>query len=232
MSRILIGTPTIDFKVGTGYLNTILGLNALTASKGHQFPVFTLNGNSSINDARNQIASVFLDSPFDYLFFLDSDVELRAEDVDKALAADKDIIGIPVLRKNYENPTLNIGNILSEPVNGIVEVDGISTSALIIKREVLEAFKDCETYTNKNVINNSSFNVPVFYNIFTSGVVDGNYHHEDYMFCLHAIKKGFKIHALLDCVTVHNGNIPYVYRPQAVSKPANDEAKTTESILG
>lgn len=232
MTRILIGTPTIDFKVHTGFVSTILGLNVLTGSKGYQFPLFTLNGNSSINDARNQIASVFLDSPFDYLFFLDSDVQLMAEDVGKALEADKDIIGIPVLRKNYENPTLNIGNALSDPVNGIVEVDGISTSALIIKREVLEKFKDCPSYTNKNVINNSHFEVPVFYDIFRSGVVNGNYVHEDYMFCHDARKRGFKVHALLDATTIHYGNIPFRYIPQVVNKTEDKLAFTTNSILG
>lgn len=217
MQRILIGTPTIDSKVSTGYLNTILSLNSIGPDK-YQFPVFTLNGNSSIDDARSQIASVFLDSPFDYLFFLDSDVEVRNIDVKRILEADKDIIGIPVLRKNYVSPSLNIGNPLSDPTDGIVEVDGISTSALLIRRNVFEAFKDSPTYTNKNVINNSSFPVPLFYAIFHSGVVNGNYTHEDYMFCKDARNKGFKVHALMDAKTVHHGTVPFVYEHKSEPK--------------
>jgi hypothetical protein len=233
MKKILICTPCIDSKVTTGYLNTILSLNSIGPDK-YQFPIFTLNGNSSIDDARSQMASVFLDSPFDYLFFIDSDVELRAIDVKKILEADKDIIGIPVMKKNYAKPILNIGNILSMPDDGIVEVDGISTSAMLIRRNVLEAFKDCETYTNKEIINNSALNVPTFYTIFHSGLYKGNYTHEDYMFCHDARAKGFRIHALLDARTIHYGTVPFIYENKPFeNKPVDSvDAFSSKPILG
>lgn len=210
MKKILIGTPSIDFKVHVGYMRTILSLNSIGPDK-YQFPVFTLNGNSSINDARNQIASIFLQSEFDYLLFLDSDVELSSIDVKRIIDADKDIIGIPVVRKNYEKPSLNMGKALSEPVDGIIEVDGISTSAMLISRRVLETFKDRPIYTFSNIINESAFNIPTFYSIFDSGVVDGSYFHEDYMFCKDVREKGFKIYSLIEARTLHYGTMPFVY---------------------
>lgn len=214
--KVFVGTPVLD-KIMPSYLNTILSFNRLAPD--YAFPLFTITGNSSINDARNQIASVFLESDADYLLFLDSDVAIRPEDLLRILKADKDIIGIPVLRKNYTQPTVNMGKMLGTVDNGIVEVQGISTSVLLIKRHVVEAFKDCEIYSAGHIINESDRNIPVFYNIFHNAIVDGSFVHEDYAFCTDALAKGFHTFALTEAVSQHYGVVPFTYNglPQAAN---------------
>jgi len=212
MKKVFIGTPTIDQKVNTGYMETILALSSLAPE--YAFPVFTLGSNSSINDARNQIASIFLTTDCDYLFFLDSDVAIPdVRDVKTLLESNKDIAGIPILRKNAQNPTLNVGEFLEATTEPLVKVKGMATGALLIKREVIEAFKDCETYNidDAHIINNSNLQKPVFYDMFHSGIIDGHYTHEDYYFCHEAQKRGFDTYAHVKAKSVHFGTIPFFF---------------------
>ncbi len=212
MKKIFVGTPTIDQKVNTGYMETVLALSSLAPDYG--FPIFTLGSNSSINDARNQIASIFLTTDCSHLFFLDSDVAIPdVRDIKAILESDKPIVGIPILRKNPSQPTLNVGKFLEATTDPIVKVEGMATGALLIKREVIEAFKDCPTYSvdDTHVINNSSLQKPEFYDIFHSGIIDGHYTHEDYTFCHDAKLKGFDTYAHVKAKSIHYGTIPFYF---------------------
>lgn len=212
MKKIFVGTPTLDQKVNTGYMETILALSSLAPE--YAFPIFTLGSNSSINDARNQIASIFLTTDCDYLFFLDSDVQIPdVRDVKTLLEADKDISGIPILRKNPQNPTLNVGEFLEVTSEPLVKVKGMATGALLIKRKVIEAFKDCPTYSigGDHIINNSGLATPIFYDMFHSGIIDDHYTHEDYYFCHEALKRGFDTYAHVKAKSIHYGTIPFYF---------------------
>ena len=138
-TKIFIGTPTIDQKVNVGYLYTVFNMNSLLPDI--ETSLFIVGGNSLITDARNRIFSVFANNKEDYLLFLDSDVEVPVEAIKKIVSFKKDIVGIPISKKNFINPTPNIGNALSKiDKDGLMEVDGMSTAIMLISREVVETF--------------------------------------------------------------------------------------------
>ncbi len=213
MIKVFVGTPTLDQKVTTGYLNTIIMVNSLAPDI--MFSVFTLGGNSMITDCRNQIASIFLTTDFDYLLFLDSDVELQPLDIKRLIVEEKDVIAIPILRKNPVQPTVNMGNVIGHiSPDGIAEVDGIATAAMLISRKVLEKIiENRATYNSgdANLVNNSKLSVPTFYDIFRAGVIDNKYVCEDYQFCHDVIKLGFKVHAYMGAKSSHYGTVPFRY---------------------
>ncbi len=208
MKSLFIGTPTIDQKVYTGFLHTCLSLQTQL-----DISVFTLGQNSSILDARNQIFTIFINSDKDYLLFLDSDVEVSANSIINMINTNKDIIGIPVLRKNIENPTINMGNIIQYENDNLVKVDGISTSCLMISKKVALSFTDRPKYKvgSNHVVNNKN-NIPLeFYDVFHSKIVNGSYINEDYLFCKEVLEKGFDIYALLNEPSRHYGVVPFEY---------------------
>ena len=220
ITKLFIGTPSIDQKVNVGYTLTIF--NTAKLLPDIQTNLFILSGNSCITDARNHIVTFFYNTDSDYLLFLDSDVEINTDDIKILISLNKDIIGIPVAKKNYINNKLNIGTILNvENINDIelAEVDGISTSCLLISRKVIQTFIDnnCETYLspNSDIINNSDINNKI-YNIFKTNIQDNKFLSEDYVFCNQCIKYRYKIYSLLTTSSNHYGVIPFNY-----TKPKN-----------
>jgi len=214
-TKIFIGTPTIDQKVNVGYLYTVFNMNSLLPEI--ETSLFIVGGNSLITDARNRIFSVFTSNKEDYLLFLDSDVEVPVEAIKKIVSFKKDIVGIPISKKNFINPTPNIGNALSKiDKDGLMEVDGMSTAIMLISRKVVETFiKDADVYTESvnDLINTTNINQPKIYDVFKAFSENGKYWCEDYYFCHQArTKYGFKIYAYMNTVTNHYGTVPYTYK--------------------
>lgn len=212
--KLFVGTPSHDQKVNIGYLNTVLGLNGLLPFV--ETSVFCLGGNSIITDCRNRIFSVFLESGCDYLLFLDSDVAINTKDVLAMIEAKKDIIAIPIMRKNPTGPTANVGNAIGTPVNGIIEVDGIATATMMISRDAALKFiaNNVKTYSDQpeHTVNNTSLKGSVIYDVFKVFAENGKYWCEDYYFCKQARDIGLKVYALLNSASDHFGTIPYSYR--------------------
>ena len=211
---LFVGTPTHDQTVSVGYLNTVLGLNNLLPRIATS--VFCLGGNSIITDARNRIFSVFLESKHDYLLFLDADVQIAPQDIEIMINAMKDIIAIPIMRKNPIQPTPNVGNAVGDPVNGIIEVDGIATATMLISRAAALEFirNDVEVYGDQpaHLVNRTEFKGQTIYDVFKVFAQNGSYWCEDYYFCKQARDKGLKVYALLNSLSEHYGTIPFSYK--------------------
>ena len=222
MTKIFIGTPSIDQKVNVGYLFTIFNTNKLLPDI--EIELFVLSGNSCITDARNQIVSFFYNhNTSDYLLFLDSDVEINVEEIKKLISAKKDIIGIPVMKKNILERKINMGSVL-QIVNDnelnleMAEVDGISTSCLLISRKVIKSFiqdKETKSYSNSidDVINMTNSNLNRIYEIFKTGITNDKFISEDYFFCKQAKEKyGYKTYTILNSKSNHFGTVPFDYQ--------------------
>jgi hypothetical protein len=218
--KLLVATPTIDHSVSVGYMNSIIGFNSLLPEI--ETSVITLGGNSVITDARNRLFTFFVNSDHDALLFLDSDVAISPQDIviieKDGLRSGKHIIGLPVMKKNYTQPVLNIGQSLSDiDSHGYMEVDGISTSALVISKWIAtEIVKQVSTYSDSpnDTINTGNSKSPeLIYDVFKVYNDTGKYWHEDYGFCNFVRKElNEKIYAKMNCVTQHfSGSVPFVY---------------------
>jgi hypothetical protein len=109
----------------------------------------------SIDRMRNFCAKVCLEQDFDYLMFIDDDVLLPMDAVDRLLAADKDIIaGVTLIRGypyhpmifNFMGPQLAADGRthfiddyaeMADPVSGLLQCDAIGFSCCLIKVSVL-----------------------------------------------------------------------------------------------
>jgi hypothetical protein len=233
--KLFIGTPAIDQKVNVGYTFTIF--NTAKLLPNIQTNLFILSGNSCITDARNHVATFFYHSDCDYLLFLDSDVEIDVNSIGLMLSLEKDIIGIPVAKKNFVNNKINMGNVLSiDNINNIevAEVSGISTSCLLLSRKVIQSFvNDSDTYesSNSDILANNSPTMKTIFNIFKTRVEDNKFISEDYEFCnICKASYGYKIHALLTTSSNHYGTVPFSYSKQTpVVKSIYDKPKDSNT---
>ena len=97
-----------------------------------------------IHQARNYLTSVFLTTEYQYLLFIDSDVEFQPEAVAKMLVAKKEIICTPY-RVKAEQLDKHIYTVeFNDPKNipilpgGLVEIEAGPTGLMLIDRKVFE----------------------------------------------------------------------------------------------
>lgn len=103
---------------------------------------YLLCGNCHVDDARNKTVHDFLKSDCSELIFLDADVSWEPEHVVELCRFDCDVVGgvYPYRRESGKEgmPVRNLPGIF-KPENGLLEVAGLPTGFLRIKRHVLEA---------------------------------------------------------------------------------------------
>jgi GT2 family glycosyltransferase len=134
--------------------------------------------------ARNKIVYKALTEKFDYIFFMDSDMEFPSATLDRLLRHKKDIAGGFYLRKKkgYLPNAFKLGfsngtKLLTEFVTDFKEVEAIGTGCLLIKTEV---FNDIpKPWFEYEVIKDSP---------------DCHMATEDVVFCRKAKKAGYKIY--------------------------------------
>jgi len=209
--KLLIATPTLDSTVHTGYLQTILGLNAYAPAL--EAGVLTLAGNSVITDARNRLFTAFVDSDADFMLFLDSDVHIPAPFIKAMIEADKPFLAAPHMKKNFQRLMVNMGNVIGKQ-GEFTEVDGISTAIMLIRRDLaLKIAQKSKTYApmNADTINGAQERIYDVFRVFND---NGKYWHEDYFFC-HELRTKYQTPVLVktDVVTHHySGSVPFIYK--------------------
>ena len=97
-----------------------------------------------IHQARNYLTSVFLTTEYQYLLFIDSDVEFEPESVMRMLVAKKDIVCTPY-RVKSEKLDKHIYTVeFKDPKNipflpgGLVEIEAGPTGLMLIDRKVFK----------------------------------------------------------------------------------------------
>lgn len=207
MPKIMIGTPNFAAQFHcnvTGYF--------MQCFKEWSFKYGQDNVNWRIvprrfaHMARNDIAREFLDSGFDYLFWIDDDAIVNPEILYKMLAhMDAPEVGVVIAPYMMRRPPYGIGvltcdgkdisntnnyrNLTLDELNqGLIEVDGGGTHCMLVKREMFEK------------VNEPWFRLPP---------LGGT---EDMYFCLKVRKLGLKIHCDTDL------EIPHIGEPQIITR--------------
>lgn len=113
-------------------------------SSGIQTAYLLLSGNCHVDDARNVVAKAFLDSDCDDLVFLDADVSWTPRDLVTLCQRDCDLVGGVYPYRRADKPDEIPARLIpGKPIiDGLVEVEGLPTGFMRIRRIVFEALKD------------------------------------------------------------------------------------------
>jgi len=167
-----------------------------------------------IHQARNYLTSIFLTTEYQYLLFIDSDVEFQPEAVAKMLVAKKDIICTPYRVKAAQLDkhiyTVEFNDPKNIPIlpGGLVELEAGPTGLMLIDRVVFEKIiknhHDLKIKNKATPTANKSHEF--YYNFFDFGFNDGYAMGEDVSFCRLARGNDFKIYANTESTTQHHGS--------------------------
>ena len=188
---------------------------------------------SLVTHGRNLLTCGFLDSGFDYMLFVDADVEFKPEAIMRMLVPKKDIICTPYRVKNEpQTPEYAVKFKDSKDIKilpwDIVEIEEGPAGLMLIHRRVYEGLMksrpdlkikfDAATRMKMNdeigadtLLSNGERRDAIalyMYNFWdtTFCLEDGEWKGEDLSFCNLATDSGFKIYANLDSGTTHHGS--------------------------
>lgn len=109
---------------------------------GIQTAYLLLQGNCHVDDARNSVVRDFLESDCTELLFLDADVDWEPKDLLQLCRRDLDVVGgvYPYRREGGEDMPVRMmhGVDAGSIRDGLLEVEGLPTGFLKIKRHVIE----------------------------------------------------------------------------------------------
>lgn len=160
---------------------------AAAFANGDDFSVNFLSSNAGIVQGRNQLATEFMDSGFDRLIFLDSDVTWELGSIVKLAHHPVDFVGgcYRLKRKEEQYPIAWIRGTAGQEFRGIdlgdnkalLEVEGVPTGFLSLSRKVFETMlekrpRDLTTQCGHKC-----------YAFFQMPVMDGHLYGEDFFFC-------------------------------------------------
>jgi hypothetical protein len=157
--RVYLATPCFGCQMTVTYLSSVLGLQAACAARGIELLIDFIGNESLVERARNILAARFLESPADYLLFIDADIGFKPETVFRLLDFDKDVSTAVYPKKAFDwnmvKDKLEAGD--SEPVHqmgldfniniattqatitdGFIKVLDSATGFMLIKRGVME----------------------------------------------------------------------------------------------
>ena len=180
---------------------------------------------SLVTHGRNLLTAGFLNSVFDYMLFVDADVEFKPEAVMRMLVTKKDIISTPYRVKNepeileYAVKFKDSKDIKILPWD-IVEIEEGPAGLMLIHRRVYEGLmkkrpdlkikfdEPTRKKMNKEIGAEDDAIDRYMYNFWdtTFCLEDGEWKGEDLSFCNLATDAGFKVYANLDSETTHHGS--------------------------
>ena len=197
-------------------INTMLSVIKLVqqlARSGIKVGINTMKS-PLIHQARNYLTSVFLTTEYEYLLFIDSDVEFEPESVMRMLVAKKRIVCTPY-RVKAEKLDKHIYTVeFKDPKNipflpgGLVEIEAGPTGLMLIERMVFERIikNHPELKIKNEAMPNAGKSHEFYYNFFDFGFNDGYATGEDISFCRLAREIDFKIYANTESITSHHGS--------------------------
>lgn len=209
--NVMIGTPAYHGLMHSDYVQSVLNFQAFNI----KYMLLTIGNESLITRARNTIMAAFaVRTECTHLLFLDSDVSLPAQGLQRMIASGRDVIAAPVALKG-KNPdgtrNFNYGQPLGED-GPYYLVEHVGTAALMFSRRaadalVAEARRDGRVYTRGVHVRGEKMRATEHYDVFRTGVVGNEYLSEDYWACRQLRLMGFNIHVDPGIVTRHSGMI-------------------------
>lgn len=159
----------------------------------HRMDLEIFAGNCHVDDSRNRLVRDFLETDCEQLVFLDVDVSWTPKDLGKLMDYDRDIVAGVYPRRADEQPypVKTLGGERRADSDGLVEVEGVPTGFLKIKRRVFETLSKGVPHHRSSDDPAGRATIPVIFERTLNGMsrVGG-----DIEFCRKARAAGFKIY--------------------------------------
>lgn len=200
--KILLAT-TCYGTTSAAYTFAIARSRQALADAGISTDYLLLQGNCHVDDARNSVVRDFLESDCAELVFLDADVNWEPSQLVQLCSRDLDIVGgvYPYRRDGSDNMPVRMMGEQSIRPDGLLEVEGLPTGFLKIKRHVLEHLaKRAPAYFDKVYETRMVFARPV-------PGEDKTRWGGDIDFCNRAHKLGYRLFADVELRLGHTGTI-------------------------
>ncbi len=140
--KVMLATPSYASPC-PAYVFAIARSREALSAAGIQSAYLLLQGHCHVDDSRNAIVRLFLESDCTELVFLDADVDWEPAALVQLCQRDCDVVGgvYPYRREGSEEmPVRMIAQ--REAVDGLLEVEGLPTGFLKLKRRVLQTMAD------------------------------------------------------------------------------------------
>lgn len=137
--KVMLATTCYD-RPAAAYVFAIARSREALSAAGIQSAYVLLSGNCHVDDARNAVVREFLASDCTELVFLDADVCWEPADLVQLCKRDRDLVGgvYPYRRDGGEGMPVRMMDSRAFDAEGLLEVEGLPTGFLKIKRHVLE----------------------------------------------------------------------------------------------
>lgn len=177
------------------------------------FALMTMGNESLISRGRNTCISTFYAmGEYTHLLFLDADMGLEVSELAKLINHGVDVIGAPVRLKGVDkfgNPVYNFGKVIDKPKEDLWEVEKVGTAILLISRRAANAVIGDAQASGRVYYGNPhtrGVNMDIkHYDIFQTGMIDGEYESEDFFFCHTLRKLGISVYLDPTVLNRHNG---------------------------
>jgi len=148
---------------------------------GYGVELGLLAGECHVDDARNRLVREFLNGTCTDLVFIDADIGFIPDDLLRLLSHDRDVVGgtYPMKQAIEQFPVRLKGGEIWSDKDGLIEVDGLPTGFLRVRRNVLERLAaDSLEYQIKGGEDTQTTRL-----IFERLIIDGGRVSGDYAFC-------------------------------------------------
>lgn len=187
MKNILIATPSYDGKLDVWYTNALIETILLGIQNDICFKPIFLSYDALIQRSRNDLVKIAAENNLDGILWIDSDIEWNPQWAIEIVSRDKDILGLPVIKKGLQE-SYNIKcdlEDLSINEEGLISVQSIGTGFLYMSKKAVDYLWDnSEVYADINKTSKMVFKV---------SVEDGNLVSEDVYVCKKLQSAGFDI---------------------------------------
>lgn len=201
--KVMLATTAYE-GVDAGYAFAIARSREALSVAGIASAYLILQGNCHVDDARNTVVRDFLESDCQDLIFLDADVSWDPQSLVQLCAYDVDVVGgvYPYRRESgaEEMPVRMKAGCFVPDERGLMEVEGLPTGFLRIRRTVLEQMAAASPVymTERGEV------TPV---LFERGVLNGKRMGGDIAFCQKWRTMGGQLYAVPDMVLRHVGRV-------------------------
>lgn len=190
--KIYVAIPVYDGKLPIQTVIALLNEQAFALGSGDDIQVGFITGNAGIVQGRNQLAQEFMETGFDKLVFLDSDITFAPGALIKLAHKPVDFVGGCYRYKMQTEEKYPI-TFLDKPElwadeNGLIEVNTLPTGFLALSRNVFDTF--VKTHPERV---NEHFG-RLIYTFFQMPFVDGVQWGEDTYFCKEWRDMGGKVY--------------------------------------
>jgi hypothetical protein len=205
LRSVILAAPSYDGRVGVWHVAALAETCKIGLANGINVMPLYVSFDSLVQRARNDIVKAAVDAGVDDLVFVDCDQDWNPPDFFRLLSHDVDIVAAPVVKKSdVEMYNVKLSGELKVQDNGLIEVDGVGTGFMRIRKDALRKIYDAaDEYTERHKPEPTKM-------VFDVRVIDGELYSEDIVFCRKWIDMGGKVYVDPTIDSGHSGEKRWV----------------------